>query len=41
MKNTDYSLDSLQSVISSSSSLEVLLDMIKDMDLEIEDIKSL
>ena len=40
MKNTEFNIDSLQSVISSPDSLEVLLDMIKDMDLEIEDIKT-
>lgn len=39
MKNTDYSIDSLQWYISSESSLDVLLDMIGDMGLEIKDIK--
>jgi hypothetical protein len=37
MKNT---LDTLSSVISSESSLETLMGMISDMDLEIKDIKS-
>lgn len=39
MKNTDYSLSSLDYVISSDSSLEALLGMIEDMDLEITDIR--
>lgn len=39
MKNTDYSLSTLDFVISSESSLEALIGMIEDMDLEITDIK--
>jgi hypothetical protein len=39
MKSTEYNIDSLSSVISSESSLEALMGMINDMDLEIKDIK--
>ncbi len=35
MKNTDFNLDSLSSMISSESSYLSLVDMIKDLDLEL------
>lgn len=35
MKNTQYNLETLGTVISSSASLEALLGMIGDLDLEI------
>jgi len=40
MKNTEFNLDSLQSIISSTESLEILMEMIEDMDLEIKNIKT-
>ncbi|MDO5442331.1 MAG: hypothetical protein Q4G10_01540 [Bacteroidia bacterium] len=40
MKNTDYSINELGSFISSEDSLENLLLMISDMDLEITGIKT-
>ena len=39
MKNTDYNLGFLSSVISSDSSLKILNDIISDLGLEIEDIE--
>lgn len=38
MRNTNYNLDNLTSVISSESSLQTLMDMIGDLGLEILDI---
>ena len=38
MRNTNYNLDKLTSVISSESSLQTLMDMIGDLGLEILDI---
>ena len=38
MKNTDYNLDSISSMISSESSYLSLVDMIKDLDLELLDV---
>ena len=38
MKNTDFNLDSISSVISSESSYLSLVDMIKDLDLELLDV---
>ena len=38
MKNTDFNIDSLSSIISSESSYLFLLDMIKEMDLELLDV---
>lgn len=38
MKNTDFNLDSLSSMISSESSYLSLVDMIKDLDLELLDV---
>lgn len=40
MKNTDYTLNVLGNIISSEDSLENLLLMISDMDLEITGIKT-
>ncbi len=39
MKNTDFTLESISSMISSESSFRELMDMISDMDLEILDAK--
>ena len=36
MKNTEYNLDNLSSMISSESSLSALLDMMGDMGLEFD-----
>ena len=36
MKNTEYSLDNLASMISSESSLTALLEMMGDMGLELD-----
>ena len=36
MKNTEYNLDSLSSMISSESSLSALIDMMSDMGLEFD-----
>ena len=36
MKNTDYNLDKLASMISSESSFSALLDMMGDMGLELD-----
>ncbi len=38
MKNTDFNLDSISSMISSESSYLSLVDMIKDLDLELLDV---
>ena len=38
MKNTDFNLDSISSMISSDSSYLSLVDMIKDLDLELLDV---
>lgn len=38
MKNTDFNLDSISSMISSESSCLSLVDMIKDLDLELLDV---
>ncbi|MCX4333469.1 MAG: hypothetical protein OSJ55_01180 [Bacteroidales bacterium] len=38
MKNTDFTLESISSMISSEDSLRALMDMITDMDLEIQEI---
>ena len=40
MKNTQYNLETLGTVISSSASLETLLGMIGDLGLEILDVRS-
>ena len=39
MKNTDFTFDSLSTLISSDSSLRLLVEMIEDMDLEITEIR--
>ncbi len=39
MKNTDFTFDSLSTLISSDSSLRLLEEMIEDMDLEITEIR--
>ena len=41
MKNTDYNLETLGNMISSSTSFQALQDMIKDLDLELEDALAL
>ena len=41
MKNTDYNLSSLVNFISSDDSFQALKDMIDDLGLEIEDIRTL
>ena len=41
MKNTDYNLNSLLNFISSDDTFQALKDMIDDLGLEIEDIKTL
>ncbi len=38
MKNTEYNLDTLSSVISSESSLSALLEMMGDMGLELDSV---
>ncbi len=38
MKNTDFTIDSLSSLLSSESSYLFLVDMIKDLDLELLDV---
>lgn len=38
MKNTDFNLDSISSMISSESFYLSLVDMIKDLDLELLDV---
>ena len=40
MKNTDYNFSTLVNFISSDDSFQALKDMIDDLGLEIEDIKS-
>lgn len=40
MKNTDYNIDALGSIISSADSLSALLGMIDDMDLEITSVRT-
>ena len=37
MRNTDYNLETLGNLISSDTSFKALQDMIKDLDLELED----
>ena len=37
MRNTDYNTDLLGNMISSDTSFKALQDMIKDLDLELED----
>lgn len=39
MKNTEYNYNVLGSIISSETSLEALLDIIEDMDLEITGVR--
>ena len=41
MRNTDFNLDVLGNMISSSTSFQALQDMIKDLDLEFEDALAL
>ena len=41
MRNTDYNLDILGNLISSNTSFKALQDMIKDLDLELEDALAL
>ena len=38
MKNTEYNLDKLASMISSEASLSALLDMMGDMGLELDSV---
>lgn len=38
MKNTDFNIDSLSSMISSEASYLSLVDMIKELDLELLDV---
>lgn len=38
MKNTEYNIDELNTIISSESSLDTLFDLISDMGLEILDM---
>lgn len=40
MKNTDFTLESISSMISSEASFNELIGMISDMDLEILDVKA-
>lgn len=40
MRNTDFTLDTISSLISSEISFEILSDMVKDMGLEIIDVKA-
>ncbi len=40
MKNTEYNLDALSSIISSEASFNELVNMIDDMGLEIMDVKA-
>lgn len=39
MKNTDFTLESIVSMISSESSFRELMDMISDMELEVQDVR--
>ena len=41
MRNTDYNLETLGILISSDTSFKALQDMIKDLDLEMEDALAL
>lgn len=41
MRNTDYNMDVLGNMISSDTSFKALQDIIKDMDLELEDALAL
>ena len=41
MRNTDYNTDILGNMISSDTSFKALQDMIKDLDLEMEDALAL
>lgn len=41
MRNTDYTQDLLGNMISSDTSFKALQDMIKDLDLELEDAMAL
>ena len=41
MRNTDYNLDVLGNMISSDTSFKALQDMIKDLDLELEEALAL
>jgi hypothetical protein len=41
MRNTDYNLETLGNLISSDTSFKALQDMIKDLDLELEDALAL
>lgn len=41
MKNTDYSLETLGNMISSTTSFQTLKDIITDLDLEMEDALAL
>lgn len=41
MRNTDYNADFLGNLISSDTSFKALQDMIKDLDLEMEDALAL
>lgn len=41
MKNTDYSLETLGNMISSTTSFQALKDIISDLDLEMEDALAL
>ena len=41
MRNTDYNLETLGNMSSSDTSFKALQDMIKDLDLELEDALAL
>ncbi len=41
MRNTDYTLETLGNMISSSTSFQALKDIISDLDLEMEDALAL
>ena len=41
MRNTDYTIDVLGSIISSDTSFQALKDIIADLDLEMEDAMAL
>lgn len=40
MRTTDITIDSISSLISSENSFDILADLVRDMDLEIIDIKA-
>lgn len=40
MKNTEYNLETLSAMISSEASFQALVDMISDMGLEIQDVRT-